>query len=348
LGKEETMLQAVLEHPHRIVMKNAAKPFVNANDVLIKVKRIGICGSDIHAYHGKHPYVTYPFVQGHEFSGEVVETGNSVNHVTVGDRVTVTPQLVCGTCFACTHGRYNICDNLRVLGFQADGAAQEYFCIHKDLVIKLPESMEFDAGAMVEPVAVGVHALKRSDSIKGKRILVIGAGTIGNMTAQAARALGAEGVMITDIIDERLSIARHCGIEQTVNVQSDDLNGSLTDYFGQEKADLIVECVGEQASIEQAINVARKGTDIIVVGVFGKSPKVDMGLVQDRELRLIGTLMYLKEDYMKAIELLSNSKIGIKPLISCYFPFQRYDEAYAYIDKNKEKTLKVMIDMELV
>jgi L-iditol 2-dehydrogenase len=342
------MLQAVLEHPHRIVIKKVAEPVVTTNDVLIKVKRIGICGSDIHAYHGKHPYVTYPFVQGHEFSGEVVKKGTGVAQISIGDRVTAIPQLVCGTCYPCTHGRYNICDNLRVLGFQADGAAQEYFSVQKDMVIKLPDGMGFDAGAMVEPVAVGVHALTRTGKIKGARVLVIGAGPIGNLTAQIARALGAEGVLITDIIDERLSVARSCGIERTVNVQADKLADRLTDCFGSEKADLIVECVGEQASIEQAITVARKGTDIIVVGVFGKSPKVDLGLVQDRELRLIGTLMYQQEDYKKAVELLEKDMISIKPLISCYFPFQRYGEAYEYIDENKEKTLKVMIDMELV
>lgn len=339
------MMTAILEKPGKIVFKETEKPVPGPGEVLIKVKRIGICGSDIHAFHGKHPYVSYPFIQGHEFSGEVAETGRNVKGINIGDKVTARPQIVCGICYSCTHGRYNICDNLRVLGFQADGAAREYFPVHHNLVIRLPGEIDDDEGAMVEPLAVGIHAVKRVQSIRGLKVLVLGAGPIGNLTAQAAKSLGALSVMITDITGSRVKIAAECGIDHAFNVQKSDLTKVIRTHFGDNRADIIFECVGIQETISQAISLARKGTDIVVVGVFGDRPAVDMGLVQDRELRLTGTLMYCEEDYLSAVDLLKSKTVKVHPLITNHFPFKEYLNAYQHIDKQGEKTMKVMIDL---
>ncbi|MBN2442449.1 MAG: alcohol dehydrogenase catalytic domain-containing protein [Spirochaetales bacterium] len=339
------MKQAILTQPGKIEFKETDIPVPGPDEVLIKVKYIGICGSDIHAFHGKHPYVTYPFVQGHEFSGEVVETGNSVTDIQSGDKVTAMPQLVCNTCYSCTHGRYNICDNLKVFGFQADGAAGEYFAIHQRLVIRLPEEVTYEQGAMVEPVAVCVHALNRGETIKGLQVLVLGGGPIGNLTAQTAKSLGASQVMMTDIIDFRCGIAGKCNIDHIINVKEKDLNKEIAARFGENKADIILECVGIQETMSYAIEHARKGTDIIVVGVFGDKPVIDMGLIQDKELRIIGTLMYRKEDYLSAVKLLQSHAINVDPLITHHFPFNDYQQAYEFIAKNQTKTMKVMIDL---
>jgi len=193
------MKQARLIEPETIVLEEVERPVPANTQVLIAVKRIGICGSDIHAYYDRHPYISCPIVQGHEFSGEVVELGSGVDRLSPGDRVTVMPQLVCGVCLPCTQGRYHICNELKVIGCQADGAAREFIPVDQDLVVKLPGDMSFDHGAMVEPVAVGVHALGRLGDVTGKSLLVFGAGPIGNLTAQAARGLGAASVMISDI-----------------------------------------------------------------------------------------------------------------------------------------------------
>jgi L-iditol 2-dehydrogenase len=339
------MRTAILEKPGKIIFKETEKPVPGTGEVLIKVKRIGICGSDIHAFHGKHPYVSYPFIQGHEFSGEVVETGSNVTDITIGDNVTARPQVVCGKCYSCTHGRYNICDNLKVLGFQADGAARDYFPVHHSLVIRLPGEIDDDAGAMVEPLAVGIHALKRVQNIRGLKVLILGAGTIGNLLAQAAKSLGALSVMITDISDFRIKKAKECGIDYAFNVQKSNLLKKIQTYFGKDRADLIFECVGIQDTISQAVTMARKGTDIIIVGVFGDKPSVDMGLVQDRELRLIGTLMYCEEDYLCAIDFLRSKSVKVHPLITDHFPFKEYQNAYLHIEKQGKKIMKVMIDL---
>jgi L-iditol 2-dehydrogenase len=339
------MRQARLVEPEKLVLEDVEVPSFGANQVLIKVKRIGICGSDIHAYYDKHPYISCPIVQGHEFSGEISKVGNEVEDLSTGDRVTVMPQLVCGECYPCTHGNYHICNDLKVIGCQADGAAREYIPVDQQLVVKLPDGMSFDSGAMVEPVAVGVHAVERLGSVAGMNLLVLGAGPIGNLTAQSAKGLGAQSVLIMDIIDSRLEIARICGIDQTLNVALNNLEDKLQECFGPDGADAILECVGVEDTITVAVRSARKGTDIVVVGVFAEKPSVDIGLVQDKELRLIGTLMYKAEDYQEAIRLIQSGKITLEPLITKHFPFEDYPKAFEYIAQNPDLAMKVIIDL---
>ncbi|MDI6698920.1 MAG: alcohol dehydrogenase catalytic domain-containing protein [Candidatus Saccharicenans sp.] len=339
------MKQAILTKPGQIIFREAEKPAVSDNEVLVKIKKIGICGSDIKAYHGKHPYIKCPVIQGHEFSGVVEAKGKAVRNVALRDKVTVRPQLVCGRCYLCRKGDYNICEHLKVIGCQSEGAAQEFLRVNQDLVVRLPKKMSFEEGAMVEPVAVAVHAVLKAESVRRKKVLVLGAGTIGNLTAQVARIMGARSVMITDLSDFRLRIAMECGVDYVVNVKKRKLEEQLEKYFGQDKADIIFECAGEGSTINQAISLARKGTEIIVVGVFGLKPPVDIGLVQDKELRLKGSLMYKAEDYDLAIKLISAGKIKLKPLMSKTFSFQEYPRAYKFIEKSGDKVMKVFITL---
>jgi L-iditol 2-dehydrogenase len=339
------MKQARLVEPETLILEEVEIPDIRENQVLIKVKRIGICGSDIHAYYGKHPYISCPIVQGHEFAGEIAAIGGKVGSFSVGNRVTVMPQLVCGECYPCNHGNYHICNDLKVIGCQADGAAREFIPVDQQLVVNLPEGMSYDHGAMVEPVAVGAHAVGRLGSVEGMNILVLGAGPIGNLTAQSAKGLGANSVLITDLSDYRLEIARKCGIDNAVNVSFENLEAKVGEYFGSAGADAILECVGVEETITVAIHLARKGTDIVVVGVFAEKPRVDIGLVQDKELRMIGTLMYKADDYSKAIDLIQSKSVNLEPLITQHFPFEDYPKAYSFIEENQDKIMKVLIDL---
>ncbi len=340
------MQQAIMTMPGKIEFVEVPVPEPKDGEVLVKIMRIGVCGSDIHVYHGKHPYTSYPVVQGHEVSGEIIKAGNGVSQFKPGDKVTIQPQVVCGKCYSCLHGSYHICDELKVMGFQTTGTASEYVSVDARKLLKLPEDMSLDEGAMVEPMAVAVHALSRGGEIKGKKILVLGAGPIGNLIAQTARALEAEAVMITDLSDYRLKKAEECGIDFCVNTKNQEIEKSLLENFGPFKADLILECVGVNATMSQAISYARKGSDIIVVGVFGDKAHIDLGLVQDRELRLIGTLMYQQKDYQKAIELIGKGKIRLKPLITNHFDFKDYLKAYEFIEEKKDQAMKVIIDIQ--
>lgn len=340
------MLQAVMTEIGKIEFNNVDMPVAKDGQVLIRVEKIGICGSDIHVYHGKHPYTAYPVVQGHEVSGEIVEVGDFVLSLKVGDKVTIQPQVVCGKCYPCIHGNYNICDELKVMGFQTTGAASEYFVVDAKKVLKFGDGVSFESGAMIEPLAVAVHAIRRLSSVKGKKILVMGAGPIGNLVAQTAKGFGAKEIMITDLSDYRLEISKQCGIDYCVNTNKTDISVEILEKFGRDKADAIVECVGVNITMEQAISNARKGTDIIVVGVFGQKAMIDLGLVQDRELRLIGTLMYMESDYIKAIELLDEGKVRVENLITTRFPFRNYIKAYEYIEEKEDKVMKVMISIQ--
>lgn len=339
------MKQAVLVEPQKVIFQDVDKPEPGPGHVLVQVRRIGICGSDIHAYYGKHPYIRCPIVQGHEFAGRITEVGLDVRNLRAGDDVTVMPQLVCGQCYPCRHGNYHICNSLKVIGCQAEGAAQEFLAVDQDLVVKLPAGMDYDSGAMVEPVAVGAHAVGRLGSVEGKKVLVLGAGPIGNLTAQAARGHGAAAVAISDLSDFRLEVARACGIPHAVNPAQGDLASAVREAFGPDGADAILECVGVEETVSQAILVARKGSDIVIVGVFGEKPRLDIGLVQDKELRLIGTLMYKAEDYRSAIDLIQSGRVLLKPLMTRHFPFEQYPDAYRYIEENRDRTMKVFIDL---
>jgi L-iditol 2-dehydrogenase len=255
------------------------------------------------------------------------------------------PQVVCGECLACRTGRYHICDRLKVMGFQTTGMASERFAVDAAKVLRLPAGMGFDEGALVEPLAVAVHALRRAGGAQGKKVLVLGAGPIGNLVAQAAKGTGAASVLVTDLSAYRLSVARACGADFACDAGKESLAEAVEAAFGPDRADLVLECVGAEATIGQAVALARKGTDIVVVGVFGAAPKVDLGLVQDRELRLIGTLMYQEEDYREAIRLAAEGRVHLAPLISGHFAFRDYIKAYEAIAAGGDRVLKALIDV---
>jgi L-iditol 2-dehydrogenase len=339
------MLQQVMTAPGVIEFRETEVRQPGENEVLIKIMRIGVCGSDIHVYHGKHPFTKYPVTQGHEVSGEITALGSGVTGLHVGQRVTIEPQVVCGKCYPCRHGKYNLCEELKVMGFQTTGAASEYFTVDASKVTPLPDTMSFDEGAMIEPLAVTVHAARHFDAMEGASVAILGCGPIGILLAQTCKALGAKAVMITDISDVRLRIAKSCGIDFTVNTAKKDFGDAVLECFGADKADVIYDCAGNNATMDQAIRNARKGSKIVLVAVFAERASVDLALLNDHELDLDTTMMYRHEDYVEAIRLVSEGKVKLKPLMSKHFAFRDYLAAYQYIDKNRETTMKVLIDV---
>lgn len=339
------MLQQVMTAPGEIEFREVAIPEIKDNQVKIKIRKIGICGSDIHVYHGKHPFTTYPVTQGHEVSGEIVELGKEVKDLRIGQKVTIQPQVVCGKCHPCRHGKYNLCEELKVMGFQTTGVASQYFVTESSKVTPLPEEMSDDEGAMIEPLAVAVHAVKRAGDVKGLKIAVLGAGPIGNLVAQAAKGMGAESVLITDISDIRLEKAKECGVAYTANTKREDFGEAMLRCFGPDKADVIYDCAGNDITMGQAIKYARKGSTIILVAVYEGMAAVDLAVLNDHELDLNTTMMYRDEDYREAIKLANEKKVLLTPLISRHFAFRDYLKAYQYIDDNRETTMKVIINV---
>jgi len=185
------MKQAVMTEPGKITIRDVPAPTPGLGEVLLRIQRIGVCGSDIHVYHGKHPLTGYPVVQGHEFSAILEATGQGVTGIKPGTKVTSMPQIVCGECAPCRRGDYHICDKLKVQGFQAPGCAQELWVTAADMIVPLPDTFTFEQGALVEPASVAVHAVARAENLTGRRAVVLGAGTIGNLVAQTVRCEGA-------------------------------------------------------------------------------------------------------------------------------------------------------------
>lgn len=338
------MKQAIMTAPGEIVIKEIEEPKPGPGQVLLRIQRIGVCGSDVHVFHGMHPYTSYPVVQGHEYSAALEAVGEGVEGLEPGMKVTSLPQIVCGECAPCLRGDYHICDKLKVEGFQAPGCAQELWVTDADKIVPLPESFSYEQGALVEPVSVAVHAASRAGDLAGKRVVVLGAGPIGNLMGQVAQAAGAQ-VLITDLSDYRLDIARQCGLEATSNAFQEDLAEAVARTFGMDGFDIAFECVGVEETITAAVENIEKGGTIVVVGVFGEKPRIDLGLVQDRELNLHGTLMYQRPDYDRAVELIASGKVKTNPLFSKHFTMDDYLDAYHFIDEQGDKTMKVIIDI---
>jgi L-iditol 2-dehydrogenase len=338
------MKQAIMTAPGKIQLQNIAAPTPGPGEVLLRIQRIGVCGSDVHVYHGKHPYTKYPVVQGHEYSATVEAVGGGVTGLALGTKVTSMPQIVCGECAPCRRGDYHICDKLKVEGFQAPGCAQELWVTSADKIIPLPDRFSYEQGALVEPVSVAVHATSRAGDLAGHRVAVLGAGPIGNLVAQVARSEGAQ-VLITDLSAYRLGVAQKCGLTGTSNANAETLGEAADRIFSQEGFDVVFECVGVEPTITEAVETIQKGGTLIIVGVFGEKPRIDMGLVQDRELNIRGTLMYKRQDYERAVKLIASGGIVTEPLMSKHFPFEAYLDAYRFIDQQGDKTMKVFIDV---
>lgn len=342
----EIMTQQVMTAPKKIEYRKIEVPEPKEGQILVKIMKIGVCGSDIHVYHGTHPFTSYPVTQGHEVSARVVKLGEKVTGFTVGQKVTIEPQVYCGKCYPCTHGKYNLCEELKVMGFQTTGTASEYFAVDASKVTPLPESMSFNEGAMIEPLAVTIHAARQFGDLTGKNVAILGAGPIGILLAQSCKAFGAAYVLITDVSDYRLKLAGQVGADFAVNTKQKDFGEAMVECFGPDKADVIYDCAGNDITMGQAIKYARKGSTIILVAVFAKMATVDLAVLNDHELDLNTTMMYRHEDYVDAIRFVEEGKIQLKPLMSKHFPFDQYQDAYVYIDQNRETTMKVLIDVD--
>jgi len=339
------MRQAVMQAPGEIAFGEVEAPTAGSGQVRIRVQRIGVCGSDIHVCHGQHPFVTYPLIQGHEFAGVIESIGEGVDGVAVGDKVTATPQEVCGTCSPCRRGQYNACAELKVRGFQAPGCAQDLFVTEAEKLVKLPADFTPEQGAFVEPVAVAAHSTGRAGDLAGKNVVVSGAGTIGNVVAQGCRSRGAARVLITDISDFRLRVAQEVGIAATCNVAGEPLAEAAAREFGPDGYDVAIEVAGVEESLASLVAGIGKGGTVLIVGVYGEKPRVDMSVVCEHELTVAGSMMYRHEDWEQAVKWIAAGDVRTEPLVSKHYPFEQFPDAYAFIDAEGDRSMKVMIDV---
>jgi len=330
--------------PGVIDFRETPSPQPGPGQVLLRIRRIGVCGSDVHVYHGKHPFTRFPVVQGHEFSAIVETVGEGVTDVAVGTKVTATPQEVCGRCGPCRSGRYNVCESLKVRGFQAPGVAQDLFVTEVDKLVVLPDSFTPEQGAFVEPVAVAAHSTGQADMV-GRNVVVAGAGPIGNLVAQACRCRGAAKVLITDVSAFRLKVAREVGIEAVANAREELLASATARVFGDDGFDVGIDAAGVEASITELVAAIRKGGTVLILAVFEDKPPMDLSVICEHELTVRGSMMYRKEDYEQAVRWIADGSICLAPLESRHFPFEQFLDAYRFIEDQGQRVMKVMIDL---
>jgi 2-desacetyl-2-hydroxyethyl bacteriochlorophyllide A dehydrogenase len=338
------MRAAVYYGPYNISVREVKKPKVGSRDVLVKIKAAGICGSDLHVYRGKHPYLTPPIIMGHELSGDIVEVGKEVKEISYGARIVVEPNIPCGSCAACRLGRSNICTSVKIPGIHIDGAFAQYISIPEEFVHKVPKNLSYNEAAMIEPSAVAVHVILRSGISIGDRIVILGAGTIGLLALQIARLAGADYIAITDIYNYKLALAKRLGADLTINVGENDPVQCVKEVTEGEGADVVIEAVGISATIQQTIDLLRPGGRAVIVGYFtGNRVPMDMRSLMLRELELIGSKAYHR-DYERAIKLVSG-RIKVKPLITHEFPLDDVKKAFEILDKRpeEEKAIKLIL-----
>jgi len=340
------MKRARIVSPKNVALEEISPAEPEGNQVQLRVKFCGICGSDVHAYFGEHPFIRLPAVPGHECSAVIEKLGSEVIKLKVGQRVTFIPQSTCGECYNCRNGRYNICDSLKVMGAQADGAMSELFNLNSKLVVPLPDDISLEEAALVEPLAVAVHAVKLVGNLIGKNVLVLGSGPIGLLITQVCKAAGASIVATTDVFESRVNLAKELGADYAVNTRGAPLTSDgLRSMFPGGRVDVAFEAVGIEDTIRQAVGLVRKGGTIVVIGVFSKEPHVNVGLVQDRELTIQGSLMYLKEDFHDAISLISKGLVKVRPLITHTFNIDHIEEAFRTAATSKADAMKVLVSI---
>lgn len=331
----------MLKKPGEIEILEIPEPEPLKDEVLIRVHTCGICGSDVHAFAGKHPFVKYPVVFGHEFSGTIEKAGDSVLGVSPGTAVCVEPSLFCGKCPRCKSGRYNICDNLRVMGFQAPGAMCEYVSVPAHRVHVLPPGISLRHAALTEPAAVAAHALSRIESKSGW-ILVIGGGVIGLMLLSIAKAFGFH-VVLVEANPSKAERARTFGADEVFAFPN---NGEdLSPKRKGSEFEAIFECVGTKETIDLAIRTAPRGSTIVVVGVFSQPQTIPIEFIQDRELVLKGTLMYKGDDFELALSLLASGQINPERFISHSIPLNDVERGFRLLLDPNTETLKVLVEI---
>jgi len=318
-------------------------PPLQAHQVMIRIAASCICGSDLHIFKDKHPAVRLPVTIGHEFSGTVEAVGSEVSSVKVGQRVTVEPVIACGTCDACRHGDYGYCENISFTYRQGDGAMALYFVGDEQRVFPLPDEISFLEGALTEPMAVALHAVRRARVTLGDRVVVIGAGAIGILVAAICRRLGASEVVISDLSPSRLHMAEELGATRTVCAAEEDVVQvvqSISKGKGFEKA---FECVGREQTLNQAIAAVKTNGLVTNVGIFEKPDiHLNAAVLVNKELRLQGSQGYCW-DFEGAISLLRE----LKPerLITHRFALEELQEAFQTALDPASGAIKVCVQM---
>lgn len=318
------MNAAVLTAPHAISLRSVEVPALGPDQVLVRVSAVGVCGSDVHYYeHGRiGPYVVEkPLVLGHEVSGRIEQVGTGVDQGRIGQRVSIEPQRPCRVCDQCKSGRYNLCPRMEFFATPPiDGAFSEFVAIQSDFAYDIPDSVSDEAGALLEPLSVGIAACRRAEVGPGSRVLVAGAGPIGVIVAQVARAFGAAEVIVTDIDAARREFALRHGASRVLDPRVDALDALQVDAF--------IDATGAASAVQSGIRAVRPAGRVILVGLGNDDLELPVSYIQDREIWISGVFRYVNT-WPLAIELVASGRIDLDVLVTARFGLAEAEQALA-------------------
>lgn len=324
-----------------IKVKEVEVPNRDSSEVLIKVKYAGICGSDLYHSSGKNPRVKPPIILGHEYVGEILETPAGAM-CKPGDQVVVFPLLSCGNCDSCQQGYYHICSNLRLLGVHKNGGFAEFSVVPIQNIFVLPENIELQYAALIEPIAVAIHAVRLSGLKPGEIVVICGSGPIGLLIGLVARNAGARQVIVTELNKYRLKIAQDLGFK-IVDVNIEDPVLKVRNITNGRGADVVFECAGSSSISKMITSLSRSRGRIVIVGLYKELAEIDFLQISFKELKVIGSKVYQREDFTKAINFLISKSVGeiINPKI---MSLDSINEAFEIL-RHSPEVLKIILDI---
>lgn len=330
---------------HDLRIQEVEKPqIVKPADVLVKVKRVGICGSDLHIYHGTNPLATLPRVVGHEVAGEVVEIGSDVKNVRIGDHVVVEPIRYCGKCYACRKGQPNVCQSLSVFGVHEDGGMREWFVLPEKQLHKVNSDIPWEEIVLAEPYSIGAQAVYRGMVEENDTVLIQGAGPIGICILKMAKFLGAT-VMITDLSDERLSFAKENGADVIVNAGRVDVLKAVQEWTNGEGANKVIDAVCLPSTFELSLEAVSAAGNVVVLGFDEQTVAISQLPITKKEVTITGSRLQTYQ-FPKVVNLLNEGKLRHNGLVTHIFPLAKVQEAFAFIEEHPDQVRKAVITFD--
>ncbi len=337
----------ILEQYKELTYKDVPRPTPGPDDVLIAVQACGICGSDVHGYDGSTGRRQPPIIMGHEAAGTIVETGSNVNDWSKGDRVTFDSTLYCGHCHFCRKGQINLCDDRRVLGVSCDdyrqhGAFADFVVVPQHILYALPDGLSFAHAAMVEPVSIAFHAVRRTPMALNDSVIVFGAGMIGLLTIQALRLAGCGTLIAVDLDDDKLALAKTFGADHGINAKDDTLIEQVLAHTHGRGADHAFEVVGIAPTVAQAFQCVRKGGTITLVGNLAPTIDFPLQAAVTREITLYGSCASNGE-YPACLDMMQRGAINVAPLISAVAPLSQGADYFDRLYNAESGLMKVIL-----
>lgn len=311
------------------------------DEVLVKVKRVGICGSDMHIYHGTNPLATYPRIVGHEVAGEVVDVGSNVSGIKPGDHVVVEPIRYCGECYACRKGRQNVCQSLSVFGVHEDGGLREFFVLPEKQLHVVESSLEWDEIVLAEPYTIGAQAVWRGAVEPGDTVFIQGSGPIGICILKMAKLQGAR-VIISDLKQERLAFAKENGADEIINASEESVEVRILELTDGEGPNVVIDAVCLPSTFELGVNLVSPAGTVVVLGFDERPSSIPQLPITKKEVTIVGSRLQTNQ-FEKVVSLLNAEKLQSNSFITHHFPISEVKEAFQYVENNPDQVRKAVI-----